>query len=282
MENEKVEEQEQGMSFSDILFLLKKNILLIVIITVLFTIFGVVYGFKIKSPSYTGTVTAIVMADGTPGGGNNTADYVYAEYYTGVFKSLIESNPVMNAAKDKLDKQYDIQMTRDDLASCITVSTQDNSLIITVSAKVHSKDDKEGRHEAQVIANTVIESAIQEANKPALDEDGNPIYETEKINGVEHTKQKYVYGVYANKLVVMESVEDPEDVVYKRGAGTTIIITFLIGLIVSFGVILIKYLADDTFTSKDVFEKKFNIQVLSVIEEIKTPEENKNTEGGNK
>ena len=48
--------------------------------------------------------------------------------------------------------------------------------------------------------------------------------------------------------------------------------SFLIGLIISFAIVLIKFLSDDTYTSKDAFEKTFNINILSSIQ---------NAEGGN-
>ena len=41
--------QEQGISFSDILFLVKRNILLILVITILCTIVGGVYAYGIKN-----------------------------------------------------------------------------------------------------------------------------------------------------------------------------------------------------------------------------------------
>ena len=86
---------------------------------------------------------------------------------------------------------------------------------------------------------------------------------------------EYQYKVLADKLVVMEKVESNQDVTYRRGALTTILISFLIGLVLSFIIILIKYLTDDTFTSKESFEEVTGINVLSIIGEV-------TASGGNK
>ena len=73
----------------------------------------------------------------------------------------------------------------------------------------------------------------------------------------------------------MEMVESNQDVTYRRGALTTILISFLIGLVLSFIIIWIKYLTDDTFTSKESFEEVTGINVLSIIGEV-------TASGGNK
>ena len=47
MENEKKIE-EQGLSISDIVFIIKRNILFIILLTVIFTLAGAFYGLKVK------------------------------------------------------------------------------------------------------------------------------------------------------------------------------------------------------------------------------------------
>ena len=60
MENEnKVE--EQGLSISDIFFIVKKNIIFIIIITMIFTLVGGFYAVKVKKPTYTAISTAMVV-----------------------------------------------------------------------------------------------------------------------------------------------------------------------------------------------------------------------------
>lgn len=260
MDNEMKE--EQGITFADLWFLVKRNILFILIITLVFTILGGIYGLKIKKPTYTATTTAIVFVDTSSSGGSTSVvnNYSYATYFTSTFSTFIKSNPVLTLTCNNL-KEKGYEYTRKDLKNCVSVGTESNSLIITIVAKVSSKDEKAGRERAQAIANTILESTIQEANKYKYDDNGNVVLDN---NG----NPVYEYLVLAEKIVAMEKVENTSDVVYSRGAGTTIIIAFLIGLIVSMGIILIKYLADDTFSSKEVLEKMTGLAVFASIPEI--------------
>lgn len=269
MDTEKRE--EQGLSLSDLLFLVKRNIIMVIIVTMVFIIVGAVYGFKIKKPTYTATTTAIVYVDTSAGGNNPTManNFSYATYFTSTFSSFIKSNPVLSVTSETLKEKYSYNnITRDYLKSCVSVSTETNSLILTINAKVSSRDDTKGREMARHIANTVIDSAIQEANKYKYDDNGNIILDKDG-------NPEYQYKVLADKLVVMEKVESNHDVTYRRGALTTILISFLIGLVLSFIIILIKYLTDDTFTSKESFEEVTGINVLSIIGKV-------TASGGNK
>lgn len=254
--------EEQGITFADLWFLVKRNMLLILIVTLVFTVLGGIYGLKIKNPTYTATTTAIVFVDTSSSGssGNVVNNYSYATYFTSTFSTFIKSNPVLTlACKNLNEKGY--EYSRKELKDCISIGTESNSLIITIVAKVSSKDENEGRARAQAIANTILESTIQEANKYKYDSNGNVVLDN---NG----DPVYEYLVLAEKLVAMEKVENTSDVVYSRGAGTTILIAFLIGLVVSMGIVLVKYLIDDTFSSKETFEKMTGLTVFASIPEI--------------
>ena len=244
MENEKVIE-EQGLSIRDIVFIIKRNILFITLVTVIFTLAGAFYGLKIKKPSYTATSTAVVVID-TGANSNQATSFVYATYFTSTFTDFIQSNSVLNRACDSLQEEG-IDINRAALANCIKVTAKTDSLIITIDADVSSKDAEEGTKNSVLIANTLLAAAIAEANR------------TE--NGV------IKYEPFANKLIEME-LADEEDVVSSRGAFTIAVICMLLGLALSFGLCLINYLIDDTYTSKELFEKTHGINVLSVIAEI--------------
>lgn len=248
MEKEK-DFEEHGLSINDILFLVKRNIILILVITVCFTIVGAIYGYTVKAPTYSATATAVVMLDRSDSStqGPNTSDFVYATYYTSTFSTFIQSNPVINKAVDKLDKDEGIKISRGVLAGSIRVSTQEDSLIITVTSTVADKDPKSGKEKAIKIANAVLDTAKLEAD---LVNNGEP-----------------VYAVFYNNLIIMEHAND--FTVSQSSSGLTLTIVFmLLGAALSFGIILIKYLLDDTYTSQESFEKTYGINVLSVIPEI--------------
>ena len=74
------------------------------------------------------------------------------------------------------------------------------------------------------------------------------------------------YIILANKLKVFsEASMDTTSI--KSNKLIIVAVAIVIGLVISFGIILVKYLSDDTFTSKESFEKAYNINILSSIHE---------------
>ncbi len=75
--------------------------------------------------------------------------------------------------------------------------------------------------------------------------------------------EEYLYPAFANKLVAMGDTN-----IYVVKSTKTALITiigFMIGLIASCGVILVRYLIDDTFKSKDELERLTGVNVLASI-----------------
>ena len=255
--------QEQGISFSDILFLVKRNILLILVITILCTIVGGVYAYGIKKPVYTAEATAVVQAEPSTNG-NEATSYSYSVALTNTFKTIIKSIAVVNEAADdliesKVYSEEERQILKSRLQKNVSVSSETSTLIVTISAQ--SKDPEE----AILLANSILDATISvvdefkidvETGEPVKDQDGNV---------------QYNYIILANKLKVLNEASDDTTFV-KSGKLMIIAVAVLIGIIISFAIILIKFLSDDTYTSKDSFEKTFNINILSSIQ---------NAEGGN-
>ena len=62
-QNNSQELRNDGISFVELFNLLKKNILLIIVITFIATVIGGVYGAFIKKPVYSATSTAVIQVD---------------------------------------------------------------------------------------------------------------------------------------------------------------------------------------------------------------------------
>ena len=203
-----------------------------------------------------------------PSQGPNTSDYVYATYYTSTFSTFMQSNPVINKAVNLLDKPElsesdkleftsadeeiyknlgGLKISRSALSGAVRVVTQEDSLIITITASVADKNPESGKARAIDLANATLLAAKTEANRA---ENGEPLY-----------------SVFYNNLIVMEYAN--EYTVSESNSGLLLTIVFmLLGAALSFGIILIKYLLDDTYTSQESFEKAYGINVLSIIPEI--------------
>lgn len=275
-QNQVVIEEEKGISLSDIFFLIKKNFLLILIITALFTIAGGVYGLKFKKITYTAKAEAIVMADSsstTPSASTNYQEYVMSTYLINTFNTFIVSNKVVGAVVDDLTetldtykannpdavlpddyKTYSNPENRGSLIKKIqdnaSVSTSTNSLIITIKYKSNNEAL------SIVVTNLLVEKTKEIADK------------NEEVDG----KKEYDYKMLAGNFASIDEAE-PSTVTASRGAAIVIIVCALIGLVISFAIILIKYLCDDTYTSKEAFEKAFNINVLTLLPDFNETEE---------
>ena len=257
--------QEQGISFSDLLFLVKRNILVILIITIVCTIAGGIYAYALKEPVYTAVATAVVQAEQSTTNNSESTSYSYSVALTNTFKDVIKSQPVIVAAADELaknEKYSSVDNVRSSLMgklkSNVSVSSTTSTLILTVSAESTDPD------EAILLANTILEQTIAVTDQYQVDEngnnktdaDGNPIY---------------LYPILGNKLKVLQNA-DVDTTSEKHNELLILVVACLIGLIISFVIVLIKFLSDDTYTSKDTFEKTYNINILASIQDA---------EGGN-
>ena len=258
--------QEQGISFSDLLFLVKRNILVILIITIICAIAGGVYAYGLKKPVFTAVATAVVQAEQSTTNNQESTSYSYSVALTNTFKDVIKSQPVIVAAADELvknDKYANIENARSSLMgklkSNVSVTSTTSTLILTVSASSTDRD------EAILLANTILTETINVTDQFEVDENGQPVVDSEG-------KKIYLYPILGNKLKVLQNA-DLDTTSEKHNELLILVVACMIGLIISFAIVLIKFLSDDTYTSKDTFEKTFNINILASIQDA--------AEGGN-
>ncbi len=103
----------EGVSFVELFSVLKKNIVLILVITVVFTAIGAVYGKFVKKPVYSATATAIIQVDDSKITEYNA--FVYAQYLVNSVSEFIVSDSVTKeVAKALIDDQYQITHTEED------------------------------------------------------------------------------------------------------------------------------------------------------------------------
>ena len=142
MENMNQNVNNEGISFVELFSLLKRNIILIAVITLVFTIVGGIYGKFIKKPVYSATATAVIQVDS----GNMTEynAFVYAQYLVNSMSEFIVSdNVTKEVAKVLIDEQYDF------------THTEKNGRIVHFS-KVEQKEFNEEQYEKLITAKAGI------------------------------------------------------------------------------------------------------------------------------
>lgn len=239
--NENKVVEESGISLSDLIFLAKKNVLLILIVTMIFTIAGAVYGLRFKQISYTSTATAIVSVSAEPGNTNNYQNILAAQYMINSFKDYIDSIPVAAEVVDSDDcKEYDLSIKQ--VLDHLTVSTEStNSLVLTLKYVSNNEE------ESIVVLNQILASTKRLADEGTAKE------------------------LLGNKFFILSDASK-DSTTASRGAALVIIVCFLIGAMLSFGVVLIQYLLDDTYNSKEAIEKHYNINVIASLPDISDSE----------
>lgn len=229
--------EDNGLSLRDLVFLAKKNILLILIVTLICTLIGAIYGLGFKETKYTASASAIVMAESSSATKNGYQDYLYSNYLMNTFQEFVVSNPVIELVRSDLSKN---KLTINEIINSTTISVGTNSVILNIKSVTND------RQLSIDMVNSILNNAIKVANQTR--EDG-----------------EYKYSILANKITDMEYATEATG---SRGASIVIVVSFVIGLVISFAIILIKYLMADTYSSKEEFERDFNINVLAMVPEI--------------
>lgn len=268
------ETPNEGVSLGDILFVLKKNWLLILIITFVCTLVGGIYGLFINKPTYSAKVTSIIQAEHSAS--TEASDFSYSTYLVKSFPDIIKSDVVaLKIAEDVLDDRYtenidgngvktyvnnktnaaisDTQYSRllkskaHAIQKGTTITNTTNSLILTISYKtkiIEGYTEEEIQDEVVLITNLLIDKTREVFD--ATDEHGD-----------------LIYPIFANKIVQLTFADEATKT---RGLFKIVLIAFAIGLVASVAVALIRYFADDTLTSKEEIEKITGANLLAFIE----------------
>ena len=159
----------EGISFVELFSVLKKNIVLILVITVVFTAIGAVYGKFIKKPIYSATATAIIQVDDSKITEYNA--FVYAQYLVNSVSEFIVSDSVTKeVAKVLIDEQYQITHTEEDgvMKHYSEVKKQEisdvnyNKMITSKSISIKSGTSISSKEESLIINITFKKEEIDE------------------------------------------------------------------------------------------------------------------------
>lgn len=107
-QNNLQELRNEGISFVELFNLVKKNIILIIIITFIATVIGGVYGTFIKKPVYSANATAVIQVDNKEIQEYNA--FVYAQYLVNTMSEFIVSDSVIiEVGKELIQDEYQFE-----------------------------------------------------------------------------------------------------------------------------------------------------------------------------
>ena len=267
-----VNENESGFSLSDLLYLIKKNLLLIIIIVSAALVCGFVYGRFINKPTYSAKITTIVQADTNQAESTN---YNYGLALTKSFPELIKSDSVTPlVAKEALLLYYDEQIdgenkTYKNKKTGEVISEDKFTNLVNNKAKVITANTNVTASSTSLLLYITYSTKLTEGYTEAeLVEEIKVITDalaqkTIEYYGATDSEGKEIFPNFANKLIQLTHARS---VTVSRGLAKILLIALAIGLVLCFAIIFIRYLIDDTLTSKDEIERITGKPVLAYIE----------------
>ena len=255
-------EESRGLTFKDILFIIRKHWIAILVFIVLVTAGGFTWT-KVEQgvkPVYQSSGTMLVSYEGNKDTAITT-EYNFSNYITNTYVAFIKEEAVLSKAAAKLKDNTAInkptKFTAGSLRSNLSVSA--SSLILKVSYTANDPDD------AKTILQTIIDTASEVADSPKLDEAGNVVLDAE---GNPEPKYKFLNG---NLTPLSETKKGTQVSHTVRNTA----IGLAAGVVVAFLYVLLRELFDNKFKSSEEVERTLGIPVLAGIPDVQFDDEKK-------
>ena len=224
------EMEEQVISISEIFEAIKKRWIIIVAITLTTTIISGVISFFIIDSVYESTTKVFVGKEESDNVAYNSSDINMYQQLLQTYAQAIKTKDLVNRAISGL--KYD-ELEAHDVVEALTVNPISNTQILQI--KYQSKDPNEAKDVLKSVTDEFIVTAKE------LVPNGN--------------------------VRVIEEVELPKDPV-SPNKKMNIAIAFLLGLMVSVGLVFLLEYLDNTYKNKDQLEKELGIPVLGAIPDV--------------
>ena len=218
--------EEQVISISEIFEALKKRWILIVSITLVATLISGVLSFFVIKPTYETSTKVFIGKEESNVEGYNTNDIQMYQKLLQTYAETIKTNEVIEAAI----KNTNTNLTVEEVKKSLTVTPISDTQILQI--KYQNKNPQVAK---RILGNITDEFIILAKE---LVPNGN--------------------------VRVIEAVQLPENPVAPNKK-MNIAIAFLLGLMVSIGLVFLLEYIDNTFKSKENLEKELGIPVIGLI-----------------
>jgi len=218
---------EEVIDLRELYMLLKRNLLLIISVTLIAMIIGAIVSFFLITPVYEASATMIVNKSENTGSRDVTYnDLLLTQKLVKTYSVIMESDTVLNRVIEALELDIDT----DQLRGMLNISGINDTEVIRI--KVSSVDPQLAAN----IANEITRQAPEEI----------------------------IRAVKAGSVEVIDPASVPIKPVKPRKAMNTAIAGVL-GALVSIGAVFLKYYFDDTIKTEDDIREKLKLPVLGVL-----------------
>ena len=224
------EMEEQVISLSEIFEALKKRWIMIVAITLTATIISGVISFFVIDPVYEASTKVFIGKEESDDAAYNSSDINMYQQLLQTYAQAIKTKDLVNRAISGLSSD---ELEASSVVDALTVNPISSTQILEIKYK--SKDAEEAKDVLKGITDEFIVTAKE------LVPNGN--------------------------VRVIEEVELPENPV-SPNKKMNIAIAFLLGLMVSVGLVFLLEYLDNTYKNKEQLEKDLGIPVLGAIPDV--------------
>ncbi len=226
--------EEEGMTLQELFKIVWLNKFTIAFITLWVAVIGIVYTFVVIQPEYTAETSLMVSIDYEAAGITESSAISIGQNLINTYKEFVISDKVLQSVIDDIDG-LPAGFSTKSLENQITISTTSGVLLIYISV------ENENPELAQEIANTLVNNSIEIAND---DEVG--------------------YILLQNKLDVLDTAKLPTEP-SSPNKFLNIVISVLLGGIVSLGYVFVKELFNNKYQSSAEMEKHLGIKVIAAV-----------------
>ena len=218
------EKETKGISFIELWDIVKKNIIFLILIMFVCTAIGVTYAFVFKKTTYTVSTTA-VQVDAIEGDTDPTEQtkYSYSVYLANQCKAIIKNK---NMAKRAQLAGIEIYV------GALNVENEDKHFNIEITYQISGKGEEPKK---QIVDNL----------NAYLD------YCVNYVNNVDN--EDNIWKTLAGRIFVEDAMV--QNVLPNTGKTTTVLISIIIGLVLSVLFVLIAYFTNDSVKTKEDVEE---------------------------
>ncbi len=251
MEEEKV---GRALSLSEILLVIRTNIIWILIFIFASLAVGVAYVKLVQKTTYTATVGFYVNAElAYKEEGVNIAEhtaYQYSALIAPEYEKVLKSQEMKAFLDSKCDEDGVAKLN---FGSINFVYTESSAFFnVTYSYSAHGGDPNQIKKDISSALNYFVKNTVEKLDNETIDRNNDGVGE-------------YKYGILRNKLVVIAAANE-NTVGVSTGTVKTMFLALVIGVLLAAIFVLLVYFIDDTVSSREDIERIMGVSTIAFID----------------
>lgn len=248
----------RSLSLSEILLVIRTNIIWILLLVITSLGVGVAYVKLVQKTTYTATVGFYVNAEmAYKEEGINISEhtaYQYSALIAPEYEKVLKSKNMREYINEKFKETEDEDIISLNFSNIKFVYTEGSAFFdVTYSYSIHDGDYASIARKISKSLNFYVKNAVEKLDNDTIDRNDD-----ESADG-------YKYGVLRNKLVVIADA-DESTVTQSSDTIKTLFLALVIGIALAAIFVLLVYFIDDTVSSREDIERVLDVPTIAYID----------------